>query len=61
MPIQAVQVEKGEHFVWVAENGKFRRQPVSIGQTSEMMIEITKGLTSGQVVLLREPQPGERA
>ncbi len=61
VPIQAVQVEKGKHFVWVEENGKYRQQPVKIGRTSEMMIEIKEGLTPGLVVLLRDPQPAERA
>ena len=61
VPIEAVYVEKGKRFVWKSEGGdKYQKQPVKIGRASEMMIEIKKGLSSGDVVLLREPLPGER-
>lgn len=61
VPIEAVHVQKGKYFVWMTKGDKYIRQPVTIGRASEVMIEITQGLTSGSVILLRDPEPGERA
>ena len=61
VPIEAVNIGKGTRFVWLSQGGdKYKKQKVSIGRASEMMIEIKKGLKTGDVVLLREPLPGEQ-
>ncbi len=62
IPLQAVFIEKGKFYVWVKTDGhRFEQRNVSTDRSSEMMIEVTKGLESGETVLLREPTPGEIA
>ncbi len=61
VPVQAVFAENRQYFVWTPAGDKFDRTHVQIGRSSEMMIEVTEGLAEGDVVLLRQPGPGEVA
>lgn len=60
VPVQAVFAEKGVYYVWKPAGGKFVRQIVQTGRSSETLTEITEGLSEGDVVLLREPLAGEK-
>lgn len=60
VPVQAVFAEGRTRFVHVpVAGGRVRRQPVTIGQASDTMVEIREGLKEGDRVLLRQPRPGE--
>lgn len=60
VPVQAVMTEGEEHFVYVPSRGeRVRRQTVKIGRSSETMVEILSGVSAGDLVLLRQPRPGE--
>ena len=62
VPIQAVFTEGRQRFCYVsAEPGRIRKQPVELGRSSETMAELKKGLSEGELVLLRLPRPGEVA
>jgi len=60
VPIQAVHTEGGAHFVYVeADNGKVRKQPITMGGSSDTLVQVKDGLETGTRVLLRNPLPGE--
>ena len=59
VPIQAVYREGSISFVYVNSPDGFIPTPVSLGQSSEMEVEITDGLSVGDVVLLRKPTASE--
>lgn len=60
VPVQAVFTEGDQHFCYVpAGSGRVKKQSVDIGRASETLVEITAGLTDGELVLLRNPLPGE--
>ncbi len=45
--------------VYVPKGSGFAQRKVTVGEASELNMEVSSGLTEGDVVLLREPQPGE--
>jgi Cu(I)/Ag(I) efflux system membrane fusion protein len=47
VPADAVQQEGAERFVFVARNGRFHRQTVEPGSSSDAMVEINGGLQEG--------------
>lgn len=60
VPIQAIFTDGPVRFVYAqAGGGRFTRIPVRVGRTSDTLAEIEKGLTEGQIVLLRDPVGGE--
>lgn len=60
VPVQAVFTEGEQHFCYVpAGNGRVKKQNVAIGRASEAFVEITDGLADRDLVLLRNPLPGE--
>lgn len=59
VPVQAVFTEGDQQFCYVPANGGVKRRPVTIGKSSETMVEIVDGLDVGDAVLLRNPRPGE--
>jgi len=60
IPVHAVFSKGRERFVYVpASGGRVKAQPVQIGKSNEMYVEIRSGLAEGDRVLLREPRPGE--
>lgn len=60
VPVQAVFTEGEQHFCYVpAGRGRVKKQNVSIGRASETLVEITDGLAERDLVLLRNPLPGE--
>ncbi|MCC6285336.1 MAG: HlyD family efflux transporter periplasmic adaptor subunit [Phycisphaerales bacterium] len=59
VPVQAVYAEGQVQFVYVIDGGKLRRVPVAVGRRSDTFAEVARGLSAGQSVLLRAPEPGE--
>jgi HlyD family secretion protein len=59
VPVQAVFNDAGKTYCYVAEDGFYVRRPVQVGRFSETWIEIVGGVDPGEVVLLRQPKPGE--
>lgn len=59
IPIQAVFRKGPLAFVYVPEDRGFAQRKVTIGQSSEMSVEIRDGLAVGDRVLLRRPGAGE--
>ncbi len=56
VPPSAVLLEGDGSWVWVAENGRFRRQAVRTGASTADAIEILEGLSRGQRVVVRGAQ-----
>ncbi|MDO6425755.1 HlyD family efflux transporter periplasmic adaptor subunit [Thalassotalea sp. 1_MG-2023] len=54
VPLQAVFSKNNEQFVWLYTQGKFKKAPVQLGQTSLSHAVIEQGLTSGQEISLVE-------
>jgi multidrug resistance efflux pump len=62
MPIQAVFREsRGAAVAYVPEGTRYRAQPIELGRSSELFVEVTGGLEAGDAVLLRKPRPEEIA
>jgi multidrug resistance efflux pump len=59
VPIHAVHRDGSVVWVWVQRGGGFAQQPIQLGQFSESYAAIESGLNAGDVVLLREPSPGQ--
>ncbi|MCA9300308.1 MAG: HlyD family efflux transporter periplasmic adaptor subunit, partial [Phycisphaerales bacterium] len=59
IPLQAVFSDGPVRFVYVPDNGKFRRVPITIGRRSDTLAEVVDGIDDGQRVLIREPSPAE--
>lgn len=52
LPVRSVQQSaNGSHFVWVNQNGKAHRQPVTIGETYGNRVVISSGLNGGEQVI----------
>ncbi|MCH8822140.1 MAG: hypothetical protein IH984_01405 [Planctomycetes bacterium] len=59
VPIQAVFRNGAVPFVYVPKASGYEQKQVSLGRISELDVEITSGLTEGEIVLLRVPDPSE--
>ena len=59
VPIQSIFREGRSAFVYVPTTGGFAQQPVTLGRSSELSVEILNGVDQGDRVLLREPLPVE--
>ncbi|MBL8999978.1 MAG: efflux RND transporter periplasmic adaptor subunit [Phycisphaerae bacterium] len=59
VPVQAVFNEGPVQYVYTPRGPKFVRMPVRLGRRSDTVAEISKGLTVGDIVLVREPASGE--
>jgi HlyD family secretion protein len=55
VPVQAVFRSGRESLVYVPQGGGFAERQVALGRSSELAVEVTDGLTSGERVLLRKP------
>jgi RND family efflux transporter MFP subunit len=53
LPMSAVRVESGQHYVWVIAGGKLERRNVAVGRRDEreQLVEITSGVAADDVVL----------
>lgn len=59
VPVQSVFSDGPIHFVYTPRGASFVRTPVKLGRRSDSKAEILAGLKPGDVVLIREPSPGE--
>lgn len=59
IPVQAIFRQGPVAFVYVQEGAGFAQRQVELGRASELNIEIVKGLSAGDRVLLREPKSFE--
>jgi membrane fusion protein, heavy metal efflux system len=50
IPADAVQLDRGRHFVFVREDGRFRRAAVEIGSHQKDCVEIVSGLDEGMMI-----------
>ncbi|MFO1513840.1 MAG: efflux RND transporter periplasmic adaptor subunit [Verrucomicrobiota bacterium] len=61
VPLAAIFTERNpgtqqtERYVYVAKHERFERRPVQIGVSDYFYAEVTKGLSSGEVVSLEQP------
>ncbi len=58
VPVHAVGRENMQPFVWLREGSGYKQHPVVVGNSSELYVVIEEGLEMGDLVLLREPDPG---
>ncbi|MDB6025674.1 MAG: Efflux transporter, family, subunit [Verrucomicrobiales bacterium] len=58
-PIAAVFTEKGERFAYVKKDQSFERRIIQIGVSDLNFVEVTEGLTVGEVVSLEPPDSFE--
>lgn len=56
VPKAAVQSGEGGHFVWIVSSDEAHRRAVQVGPNSGDRIEITKGLSAGDKVVVRGAQ-----
>ena len=56
VPVVAVTEEGGEHFCYVKNGGKARKQKVKIGMANEDSVQILEGLKPNEVVYLYDPE-----
>jgi HlyD family secretion protein len=54
VPLAAVFTENGERFVFVKNEDKFERRPITLGVTDYSFAEVIKGLSAGEVVSLEQ-------
>lgn len=59
IPVQALFGQGGLRYVYTPQGNKFIRKPVRAGRTSDLQAEILAGLSPDEIVLIREPSPGE--
>lgn len=55
IPVEALFNENGKNFVYLVENGKLKKQEISVGATTETQVQVLKGVEPGQVVALSGP------
>jgi multidrug efflux pump subunit AcrA (membrane-fusion protein) len=55
VPLQALYFEDGSSFVYLQDGDKFIKRPVVSGRKNLYLVEITEGLSSGDVIALSLP------
>jgi HlyD family secretion protein len=55
VPVQAVSPDNGKQFCYIAQGLKPERREVQIGEFNDEFIQVKKGITEGERVLLRPP------
>ncbi len=59
VPIQAVFHDGPVAFAYVPQGSGYAERRITLGQASELFVQINDGLKEGDIVLLRDPGPGE--
>jgi multidrug efflux pump subunit AcrA (membrane-fusion protein) len=57
VPLQALFFEGGSSFVYLQSGSKFEKRPVISGRKNLYLVEITSGLSDGDVIALSAPDP----
>ena len=52
LPTQAIYSDQGVNFVFKQQGDQFVRQRIAVGQKNLFMVEVTEGLTEGDVIAL---------
>jgi multidrug efflux pump subunit AcrA (membrane-fusion protein) len=58
VPLEAIRSASGHKVCYVAHEENLERRPVELGQETTAMVEITGGLTEGELVVLDPPSAG---
>jgi hypothetical protein len=56
VPLQALYFEDGSTYVYLQDGNKFNKRPVVSGRKNLYLVEITQGLSNGDVIALSLPQ-----
>lgn len=59
VPVQAVFMDGAVRYVYKPRGNRFVRVPVRLGRRSDLFAQVLKGMSEGERVLVRQPQPGE--
>lgn len=59
IPVQAVFMDGAVRYVYKPRGNRFERVPVRLGRRSDLFAQVLKGVSEGDRVLVRQPQPGE--
>jgi HlyD family secretion protein len=59
IPVQAVFRAGSIAYIYTPQSSGYAQKKVTLGRSSELFIEVLGGLSEGEIVLLREPQPEE--
>ena len=59
VPVEGIFFEDGVAFVYTPRDGRYAPVPVTIGRRSSIFAEITRGLSEGDRILLRQPRTNE--
>lgn len=57
VPVQAVTAEKGQRLCYVLKDGTPLKRSVETGAGNDKFIQILRGLSAGEMVLLQPPEP----
>jgi hypothetical protein len=57
VPLQALYFEDGSTYVYLQNGNNFTKQSVVSGRKNLYLVEITQGLSNGDVIALSLPQP----
>jgi HlyD family secretion protein len=52
VPVQAIVQRRSQTWCYVAENGRLRRQDVTLGQTNDKFVQVCEGLQEGDQLVL---------
>lgn len=55
IPITALVEEDDKDFVWISENGQTKKKEIKTGIESINYVEVTEGISEGQIVIIRPP------
>ena len=56
IPLQTIDNQDGQSFVYVKKRGEFVRQNVTLGNKNLYFVEVTQGLTQGDEIALSQPR-----
>lgn len=59
VPVEGIFFEDGVAFVYTPRDGRYAPVPVTIGRRSSIFAEVTRGLSEGDRILLRQPRTSE--
>jgi multidrug efflux pump subunit AcrA (membrane-fusion protein) len=59
VPIHSIHRTGDVRWIWVQDGGGFSQRVVTFEKFSESFVSITSGVEEGDIVLLREPSPGQ--
>jgi hypothetical protein len=58
IPIQALHHENGSSYVYINSGGQYTKKSVESGRKNLYLVEITSGLSKGDIIALSSPEQG---